>query len=353
MEAFLLVFLMLLLLIQVGNIAYLRRRLPSPCGRRPFVSILIPARNEAVNLRGLLPSILAQRYERFEVIVYDDESGDETWQVLQNVEDERLRPIHGSGPPEGWIGKVHALYQASRAARGEVFVFLDADARLKADDALGRLVDRFEALGANRVLTGFTELRGRGLLLVSLVPHTILSFLPWFMTERLPYASLGVVNGQCWIVDAAVYERLSPHQQVKADVLEDVNIGRYLKKCGIQPVLIDVRPEVTVYMYENFGDAWLGFRKNGYLLMGGSVRTFIPLFAAYTFAFAIAPFLWPEVLAAVWFLKLLSDRAAGMPIGVSLAGPLAHVAGVLLQLDSAVSHWCGAVTWKGRQVGRG
>lgn len=186
MVGILLGFLALLLLVQIGNIAYLRRPAAAPTGPRPFVSVLIPARNEAANLRRLIPSLLDQAYDAFEVIVYDDASEDATWDVLQSFEDGRLRPVRGEGPPDGWVGKVHALFQAAKIARGDVYFFVDADAELLDKYALGRLIDRHRSLGEHGVLTGFTDLRGNGLLLVSLLPHTILTLLPWFLVDRVP-----------------------------------------------------------------------------------------------------------------------------------------------------------------------
>lgn len=347
----LIVFFALLLAVEVGNLLHLHRYdagVASP--PRPYVSVLIPARNEASNLKRLLPSLLRQKYAPFEILVYDDDSDDDTWAMLQSFNDDRLRVLRGHGPPAGWVGKVHALYQSAAEARGDVFLFLDADAWLKDPGALERIVDRYCALGPDRVLTGFTDLRGSGLLLVSLVPHVILTTLPTFLVEHVRSPALGSVNGQCWMIDAATYRRLSPHEAVREEVLEDVLIGRYLQKRRIHPVMADVRREVAVYMYGSFGEAWRGFRKNAYLLMGGSVWTFVPLFATYAFALSAAPFWWPELLPAVYLLKIISDRTAGMPIWVTLLGPLAHVAGTLLQLDSAVSHWTGRATWKGRHV---
>src|SRR5690606_39017507 len=78
----------------------------------PTLSVLIPARNEEENLRRLLPTLAAQDYPGFEVIVYDDGSEDGTAAVVEALEDERFRLLRGEGPPAGWVGKVHALYRA-------------------------------------------------------------------------------------------------------------------------------------------------------------------------------------------------------------------------------------------------
>lgn len=339
-----------LLAISCSNLLYLRRTKGEVPRGRPSVSVLIPARNEAENLRRLLPSLLSQEYPEYEVIVYDDGSEDGTWEVLQSFASDRFRTLRGSGPPPGWAGKVHALYQATREACGERFLFLDADAHLLGPAALARLVDHHERQPKGSVLTGLTRLRGGGLLLVSLVPFMILTGLPWPLVRRLPIASLGALNGQCWMIDAELYRRFEPHAHLPSEVLEDVMIGRYLKARGVVPVLVDVQHEVEIFMYRHIAEAWTGFRKNAYLMLGGHPLSFAPLFALFVLVYAVAPFLSPWLLGTAYLLKLICDRRANMPPWITLVAPLSFVLGVVLQLDSAISHWTGRATWKGRRV---
>ena len=339
-----------ILIIQIGNVLYLRREAPTVAKAQPMVSILIPARNEERNLRRLLPSLLIQQYRSFEVIIYDDASDDGTAEMLRSIADPRLKVVHGSGPPAGWVGKVHALYRAEKKASGELYLFLDADAELLDPSALERLVARRQSLGRGKVLTGFTDLRGGGALLVSILPHTILSFLPAFLVGRVRLPALGALNGQCWMIDADVYRELAPHEHVADEILEDVKIGRYLKRCGITPVMMNVRREVAVYMYDGFTDAWRGFRKNAYLLMGGSPIPFAIWFIFYEVLFVVGPLLYWPFLVMVYILKFNSDRAAGMPWWVTLLAPISHAAAWVLQLDSAQTHWTRGVIWKGRRV---
>lgn len=340
-----------LLLILITNLIYLRRR-----RRRtvpityPSVSILIPARNEEHNLRRLLPSLLIQHYPSFEIIVYDDGSEDRTWDVINEFNDDRITALQGSSPPEGWVGKVHALYQATRKATGSVYLFLDADAVLHDEDALKRLTERYLTLPPATVMTGLVHLRGGGPLLVSLVPNAMLLGLPWALVRPLPFTSLGALNGQCWMLDAGHYHRLEPHEQVKDEVLEDVVIGRLLKKNGIIPALVPVDNEVAVYMYRDHTDAWNGFRKNAYLIMGGTPLWFIVWAVFYFIVYVLAPFVWPGYLISLYLFKALTDRLTGFPLWTTLFAPLSYGLGMLLQFDSAYRHWTGRVSWKGRKV---
>ncbi|BBM70192.1 glycosyl transferase family 2 [Rhodothermus marinus] len=339
----------------LASLRYLRRQ-PRPVPQAdvwPSLSVLIPARNEAANLRRLLPTLLRQDYPHFEVIVYDDGSEDATPFVLERYRfDRRLRVLRGEGPPPGWVGKVHALYQATRHARGTLYLFLDADTELLRPDAFRHLVARYRALPPGSVATALPSLRGGGQLLVSLVPLMILAGLPWPLVRRLPHPLLGALNGQCWLIDATHYHRLEPHRRHKNEVLEDVQIGRYLKKHGLVPEMLDLRRELAVHMYPDLQAAWRGFRKNAYLLMGGRPLPFLLLWLGYGLAFVLAPLVWGPLLVSILGLKLVVDRLLVHPLWLSLLAPLSHLLAWALQLDSAWSHWRGRVRWKDRPVGQ-
>ena len=343
-----------LLIVLLANLAYLRRgrqeRTPDVW---PSVSVLIPARNEEKNLERLLPSLLAQAYPDFEVVVYDDGSEDDTWATLQRwgrTSDGRLEALRGTGPPPGWIGKVHALFQATRHARGDLYLFLDADAELLDDGALRRLVGRFAALPQRSVMTGLPRLRGGGALLVSLIPNALLTGLPWPLVRRARTSVLGALNGQCWMLPSALYHRYEPHRHLPDEVLEDVKIGRYLVRQGVTPVLRDVQRELAVYMYAGHGAAWQGLRKNAYLILGGRPAPFAFFFAFYLLAFVLAPFFWLGLLFSLYLIKVIVDRVAGFPLWVTALAPLSFTLGALVQLDSALAHFTGRVSWKGRRV---
>jgi hypothetical protein len=200
------------------------------------------------------------------------------------------------------------------------------------------------------VLTVLPQYRGGGLLLVSVLPYAILAGLPWPLVGRLPSRNLGALNGQCWLISSELYRRHEPHRAVAGDVLEDVMIGRYLKSAGVIPTLVDARDAVAVYMYGSFREAWAGFRKNAYLLLGGSLISFFPLFALFLTVYTLAPFFGWGPLAMVYIGKILSDRKSGMPAWVSLLTPLSYAVASIVQIDSALAHLSGSVTWKGRAV---
>ncbi len=93
----------------IANLRMVEKATPSrvnPTGLE-WVSVLVPARNEARNIRRCLESLLAQDYPLMEVLVLDDGSTDETPEIVAEMarRDPRLRLIPGQPLPAGGGGK--------------------------------------------------------------------------------------------------------------------------------------------------------------------------------------------------------------------------------------------------------
>ncbi len=338
----------------IGGLFYLRRHKPSTPNRFPSISAVIPARNEERNIGRLLESLVRQDYPDYEIIVYNDGSEDRTGAIVRDFISRyphlSIRLIEGDGPPEGWVGKVYALFSVTRNVGKEKILFLDADSRLRHEDALRNFVRHHHGAGENTVLTGVTRLRGGGDLLTSMVINAIMTGLPWWLTKRMRVRAFGALNGQCWMIDTKHYFEHEPHAAVKNEVLEDVMIGRLLTEKRIRPALVNLQDDIEVFMYNSMRDAWGGFRKNAYLMLGGSVATFLFLWCHFVLTYLAAPFLWVGFLLLLFVMKLITDRLGRFPLWVSLLAPISFLLTAILNIDSAVSTWLGRVQWKGRRV---
>jgi len=82
------------------------------------VSIVVAARNEQRHLRRAVESLMAQDYPQLEVIVVNDRSTDDTAAICNNLarSHDRLKVIHITQLPGGWLGKNHALYVGAQQA---------------------------------------------------------------------------------------------------------------------------------------------------------------------------------------------------------------------------------------------
>jgi len=319
-------------------------------GSLPFVSVLVPARNEELNLPRLLQSFLAQDHPNAELIVYDDLSEDRTWDIILQAQNGRIRGIKGEDVPDGWLGKTNGCFQLSQAAQGDIWLFLDADTEFMRPTSLRAMCERFEQRPPSTILTGMTLLKGRGQIIVTMVGNMILSTMPWWLGKKVPMSLLSGVNGQCWMISKDEYRRLEPHIEVREEVLEDIMIGRYLHRSGIVPLLDDVRDDVAVYMYADFADAWRGFQKNTAFMLGRNWVTSMLSLAIFTMIFLGAPLLWPAFFLSLYLLKAITDRVTHQSWLITLAAPISFFLSVLLGLDSIFSRASGNTIWKGRRV---
>lgn len=99
----------------------------------PTVAIVVPARDEAANIRVCVSSLIAQTYPMhlLQIVVVDDHSRDETASIVATLARKysSLVLLHSPPLPAGWTGKSHACWTGSRAAPAETdwLCFVDAD----------------------------------------------------------------------------------------------------------------------------------------------------------------------------------------------------------------------------------
>lgn len=106
----------------------------------PPVSVLICARNEALNLKNFLPKILTQNYPNFEVIVVDDASTDATAEVLENFKAQFAHLQIVRIIEKIKLGKKLALTTAVRTAKNDILLLTDADCVPATEDWIREMV---------------------------------------------------------------------------------------------------------------------------------------------------------------------------------------------------------------------
>src|SRR4030095_13577547 len=119
------------------------------CSVQPpgMISVLIPARNEESVIGPLLESLSRQRFQQYEILVLDDDSTDRTALEVDHAAktNPRISLLKSELLPEGWIGKTWACHQLANHARGDYFLFLDADVIVKnglLEAGVGELISR-------------------------------------------------------------------------------------------------------------------------------------------------------------------------------------------------------------------
>jgi len=110
------------------------------------VSVIICARNEEENLRNFLPAILEQDYPDFEVVVVNDCSEDNSYEVLgENLKKyPKLKVSNIIKDPKFTHNKKFAQFIGIKAAKNEILVFTDADCKPESDKWLEIMASHFD-----------------------------------------------------------------------------------------------------------------------------------------------------------------------------------------------------------------
>jgi polysaccharide deacetylase family protein (PEP-CTERM system associated) len=203
-----------------------------PAQRPPFISVIVPVRNEARCIQRTLEQLLGQHYdpERFEVIVSDGQSTDDTRALVQAMQaghaNLRLLPN-----PRRFSSAGRNL--AIRAARGDLVVIVDGHSDIDDPDYLAHLADAFARSGADCVgrpqpldVSGATPLqRAIGAARSSRLGHHPASFIYSAEERFVPPQSVAVAYRR-WVFDSVGYF------DEDFDACEDVEFNHRLDRAG-------------------------------------------------------------------------------------------------------------------------
>jgi cellulose synthase/poly-beta-1,6-N-acetylglucosamine synthase-like glycosyltransferase len=283
----------------------------------PLVSVLIPARNEEMNIAHLLSDLIALPYKNLDILVYDDESTDHTKRIVMDFEqqDPRVRLLSGIPLPEHFIGKNHACYQLALHAHGEYFLFLDADVRVKGaliERALFRLINKDLSLLSIFPVQHMQTVGEK--ISIPLMNWILLSLLPLPLIHHSKRPSLAAANGQFMLFPAEIYKEYQFHHQFKGDKVEDVAIIRFLKKERKNVDTLLGKDDISCRMYSTLEQAMNGFSKNIFLFFGNSIALTLLYAMLITLAPAIVFSALPWKLGMAFILLILAIR-----INISLA----------------------------------
>ena len=270
---------------------------------QPFVSIIVPARNEERNIQRCVSSLLEQDYTNYEVIVVDDGSSDRTAELLDKIiathtQGERLYVLRlRDSLPEGWAGKPHAIHKGTQEAHGNWLLFTDADTwhapdalRSTLAQALAEQADMF-SIGSTQELPSFWDK-----VLMPLAYMGISMLYPPRLVNN-PLSPVAVANGQYILIKRPVYDALGGYAraELRDTLLDDRDLARVVKEQGYRLRFVDGRGLVRVHMYHSLGEIWRGWRKNAYLGNRGGIAFFLLQLIGLPMV-TMSPFLLPLLL---------------------------------------------------------
>lgn len=341
------------LLAFLGILLWNMRELPllpkhKPEAGSPYVSVLVPARNEENNIERCITSLLQQDYDNYELIVLNDGSTDRTGEILERLqhEDRRslVRIVDGKPLPEGWHGKAWACNQLGYAAGGEFLLFTDADT-FHSPESLSRSVAAMHTSGADMLsMTPRQEMHSFWeKLIVPLIYFILLCYLPLKLVHAMPAPSLCFANGQFLMFRRRMYRKIGGHEAVSRDLVEDVWLCKAVKRNAGKVLSYNGMETVSCRMYRNLAEVWQGFSKNLFAGLGYSTPLLF-LLMIITVLIYIAPygFLVSAVVRAdfspVYFSLPLLQVIIAMTSRLLIAGRFRQpLSGALLHVFSQMA----------------
>jgi glycosyltransferase involved in cell wall biosynthesis len=284
----------------------------------PRISLIFAARDEEEKLSAALATLVEIDYPNLEVIAVDDRSKDATGRILDEfaVAHPRLRAVHVAELPPGWLGKPHALQKAFEISTGDWLLFTDADVRFKPDVlrravtlASERKLDHLSLLCDIDVI-GFWEK-----LLVTFFGFVFqVATDPYRVSDPHSYFYVGI--GAFQMVKRPVYEASGTHRRLAMEVLDDMKLGKIIKRSGFRSGVGIAQDSVAVRWHAGLGNLVRGVTKNFFAGAGYNLGV-VALGITGLLLLDIVPFF--AVAMGQGWIRILAAVAAGIALGFHAA----------------------------------
>ena len=336
-----------------------------------LVSILIPARDESSSIEMCLQSLSGQTYRNLEILVLDDRSTDNTFDVVNSYGkiDSRVKVIKGSDLESGWIGKHWACNQLSGFASGDYLLFVDADTSLRPEAIR---TAKILSSSQNNDLVTLMPYRSKTCVLeyflVPFIDWIIVSWLPLKLSQKLKISFMSASFGQFMFFRRKAYLGCGGHEAVKDIPTDDMELGRRVKRTGFGWGLYAGVNLVETTSYSSTIETLLGISRSIFPALSHSFTTLI-LFSVCLMGLGFYPiyFIFTNLLldyshigtdlglAIVAFISILISwamvcRSFSHGILSVPLYPLSIALMILAAFYSMVSYTFGFTAWKGRAV---
>jgi cellulose synthase/poly-beta-1,6-N-acetylglucosamine synthase-like glycosyltransferase len=205
----------------------------------PRVSLIVPALNEEEHVEQALTGLTNLDYPNYEIIAINDRSTDGTGELMERVARAsaarvRIRVVHITELPAGWLGKTHAMWYGAQQASGEFLLFTDADIHFR-PDTLRRTMAAVEATEADHfVLLPHlqTGTKGERAMYAFFQLMFVFAHRPWKVHDPETRDSIGL--GAFNLIRRSTYEALGTYAALKMAVVDDMMLGEVVKRSGFR-----------------------------------------------------------------------------------------------------------------------
>jgi glycosyltransferase involved in cell wall biosynthesis len=267
----------------------------SPSGS-PSITVIVPARNEAADIAATIQSLLAQDYPNLQIIAIDDRSTDQTGTIIDTIAAEhpqKLRALHVTELPSGWLGKTHAMALAARQATTDYLLFTDADV-LFHPTAIRVSLANAVATQADHLVTIPTTIIKRwdeAAILGFFQTFSLWAARPWRIANpKAIHDAIGI--GAFNLLRREAYQQIGGFESLRMEIVEDIGLGRRIKRAGLAQRVVFGRGLVNLHWASGTAGLVNVMTKN--------------LWAAFHF------YIWLALLACLWLIAFCVTPAIGL-----------------------------------------
>lgn len=232
----------------------------------PFVSIIVPARNEQDNIERCLTSLFKQNYPttKFEIIVVDDNSTDNTLKRIKKVQRRypRLKIIELKDKPDNWTGKTWASEKGYLKSRYDILLFVDADCYYKNNCLLSAISYMLEE--EIDVITGFPFVELRDFwskVSMPLWKFMSITFGKSASNVNDPKSKVAYLMGCFFMIKKDVFEKVGTFRSVRNAIQEDEVLGIRIKQSGYKLRLVQMNNLINALWSRDLSTLWHGIAR--------------------------------------------------------------------------------------------
>jgi chlorobactene glucosyltransferase len=234
----------------------------------PAISIIIPARNEELNIERCLLSLVDQNYPNYEVILVDDNSNDNTVQKARKIQQkfkakfQNLKIIELKSKPQDWTGKTWASEKGLLSSRYNMLLFLDADCYY----AKNCILFAISHMLSNQldVITGYPFFVLRDFWSkISMPLWKLMSFTFQDDASHVndPNSEVAYLMGCFFMIKKHVLIEIGSFASVKNAIQEDKELGQKLKYSGYKLNMLQMDSFITALWSRNLSTLWHGLAR--------------------------------------------------------------------------------------------
>jgi glycosyltransferase involved in cell wall biosynthesis len=355
----------------------------------PWLTIVVPARNEEAEIEAALRSLLQLNYPQYQIVAINDRSIDQTGAIMERLAAEpaaqgKLRVIHVCDLPSGWLGKVHAMWLGSRISGSQInatqrnatqenatqenvaqrdqndwLLFTDADCVFHPDSLRRAIHYATKTATDHLVLFPTAHMKTLGESMMIGFPQVMASFAmrPWKVRDPKARDHIGV--GAFNLIRRSAYDSIGTYEALRLEVVDDLKLGETIKKAGLRQDVVFGRDLVSLRWAVGAAGVVANLEKNLFAFLQFRISLVLAV-CALTFFLCVCPFLgiflapgWAKAAfaAAVALIALvytLSGRLMGTSPLLFLTCPIAALIFDFAALQSAfLALRDGAITWRG------